>query len=486
VIDNANFVMDSRLDSGQNLRTFRGEVTEMPPTIFRFGSFELRTRTRELYKHGIKLKLRHQPFQVLSELLSRPGELVSREELRQKLWSSETFVDFEQSLNTSIKELRAVLGDSATEPQFVETVPRLGYRFIAPTEAIEPPITKGDSVGSTPAVDSVPVGASPGRERFQNRFRLAAGVVMALAVAAAGFYYWGLRSRPPSGTAAGFRPRQSVAVLGFKNQTGSAESEWVSTALAEMFGTELAAGQRVRIIPGEDVYRARVDLPIQSVDMDSLAPNTLKRLHDRLDADYVLLGSYALVGEGQARRVRVDLRLQDASDGGTIDALSKTGTETDLFDLVSQAGMELRRKLGEGELDPSLAAQVTNSFPNDPEAARLYAEALVKMRSYEARDARDLLQRVTELEPKNAEAHAALARTLNLRGYEQRRWRKQRRQSTLQADFPGKMNCGSRAASANSNMTLNERWRSTIPCGISSRTGSITASPSPTNRLPPV
>lgn len=81
---------------------------DTPSKSFRFGPFELRTRTREVYKHGIKLKLRPQPFQILYELPSRSGELVTREELRAKLWPSETFVDFEQSLNTSIKELRAV------------------------------------------------------------------------------------------------------------------------------------------------------------------------------------------------------------------------------------------------------------------------------------------------------------------------------------------------------------------------------------------
>ena len=104
---------------------------------FCFGSFEARTRSRELFKHGIRLKLRPQPFQILEELLNRSGELVTRDELREKLWSSDTFVDFEQSLNTSVKELRAALGDSATEPRYIETVPRLGYRFIASAEVVE-------------------------------------------------------------------------------------------------------------------------------------------------------------------------------------------------------------------------------------------------------------------------------------------------------------------------------------------------------------
>jgi DNA-binding winged helix-turn-helix (wHTH) protein len=122
---------------------------------FSFGSFEVRTRSREVFKHGIKLKLRPQPFQILEELLSRSGELVTREELREKLWSSETFVDFEQSLNTSVKELRAVLGDSATEPRYVETVPRLGYRFIAAAQAIEPAAANGNPLLSATSADSV-------------------------------------------------------------------------------------------------------------------------------------------------------------------------------------------------------------------------------------------------------------------------------------------------------------------------------------------
>ncbi len=115
-----------------------------------------------MYKHGVKLKLRPQPFQILQELLSRSGELVTREELREKLWSSETFVDFEQSLNTSIKELRAALGDSATEPRLVETVPRLGYRFIAKAEVLEVPAGNGHSAHGNTTADQA-LAAVPGR-----------------------------------------------------------------------------------------------------------------------------------------------------------------------------------------------------------------------------------------------------------------------------------------------------------------------------------
>ena len=110
---------------------------EPSTTIFRFGDYESRSRTRELYVRGSKLKIRPQPLRVLNLLLSRAGDVVTREELRRELWSSEVFVDFEHVLNTSVKEIRAVLNDSATEPRYIETLPKLGYRFIAPVEKIE-------------------------------------------------------------------------------------------------------------------------------------------------------------------------------------------------------------------------------------------------------------------------------------------------------------------------------------------------------------
>src|SRR6266852_6142312 len=107
-------------------------------TIYRFGPYQLRSRTRELYKQGIKLKLRPQPFQVLTILVERAGDVVTREELRDLLWSKETFVDFEHGLNTAIKELRGVLNDSASEPRYIQTLPKLGYRIIVPVTVDQP------------------------------------------------------------------------------------------------------------------------------------------------------------------------------------------------------------------------------------------------------------------------------------------------------------------------------------------------------------
>src|ERR1700736_4191998 len=108
-----------------------------PSQIYRFADFEVDVRARQLRKHGTKLKLHGQPFQMLLMLLEPAGEVVSREQMQEKLWPADTFVDFEHSLNTSIKRLRQALNDSATEPRFIETLPRVGYRFIAPVTTSE-------------------------------------------------------------------------------------------------------------------------------------------------------------------------------------------------------------------------------------------------------------------------------------------------------------------------------------------------------------
>src|SRR5215467_12393342 len=99
---------------------------------FRFGLFELDVARGELRKQGRVIKLQDQPFQVLDVLVRRPGEVVTREELQQVLWPADTFVEFDQGLNTAIKKIRLALGDSADNPRFIETIPRKGYRFLAP------------------------------------------------------------------------------------------------------------------------------------------------------------------------------------------------------------------------------------------------------------------------------------------------------------------------------------------------------------------
>src|SRR5215469_704131 len=133
----------------------------MEPTVHsdhhvRFKTFELDLRTRELRRNGRCLKLKGQPISVLEMLLDKPGELVTREQLRRKLWPEDTFVDFEHNLNSTINRLRDALGDRADDPRFIETLPRLGYRFIAPVD----PVVEGDALpgGSS---EAAPVASKP-------------------------------------------------------------------------------------------------------------------------------------------------------------------------------------------------------------------------------------------------------------------------------------------------------------------------------------
>jgi DNA-binding winged helix-turn-helix (wHTH) protein len=123
--------------------------------VYRFGVFELDSRAGELRRNGIKLKIQEQPCQLLLKLLESSGRVVTREELRSALWSADTFVDFETGVNTAIKRLREVLGDSADNPRFIETVPRRGYRFVAPVNGPRP---EGLSAGRVPMLRPFPVG----------------------------------------------------------------------------------------------------------------------------------------------------------------------------------------------------------------------------------------------------------------------------------------------------------------------------------------
>src|SRR5712691_4801937 len=122
--------------------------------MVRFGIFELDLVVGELRKSGVRIRLQEQPLQVLAMLLERPDEVVTRDELRQKLWPADTFVDFDVGLSSAVRKLRDALGDSADNPQFIETLPRRGYRFIAPVAA---PATESDGGARLPGAPK-PIG----------------------------------------------------------------------------------------------------------------------------------------------------------------------------------------------------------------------------------------------------------------------------------------------------------------------------------------
>jgi TolB-like protein/DNA-binding winged helix-turn-helix (wHTH) protein len=266
------------------------------PKSFCFGPFKLRTRSRELYKHGLKLKLRPQPFQILIELLSRSGELVTREELRDKLWSSETFVDFEQSLNTSIKELRAALSDSAAEPVYVETVPRLGYRLIAPVEVIGSAAVREDLVPAGATVD-----AWLFAQGTKNKNRLRLGLSVAVLVAAAMIAVAGYLKFATSmfgRNAKAYHAVSSLVVLPLENLSGDPSQDAFATGLTDLLATELAKIPTLRVVSRTSAaYYQNHPVPI-------------RQLSKELNVDAVLEGSMVRSGD----KIRLSAQLIDARD----------------------------------------------------------------------------------------------------------------------------------------------------------------------------
>src|ERR1700693_4591352 len=148
------------------------------PRRFSFGPYEADLHSGELLKNGKRVRLQSQPFQLLAMLLERPGELVTREDICQKLWSSDTFVDFDHSLGTAINKIREVLNDSAGEPSYVETLPRRGYRFIAQVTSVDPKPAR-ESPEPAPLEPAEPLATSARRSRL---FYSAVGVCFAVAL----------------------------------------------------------------------------------------------------------------------------------------------------------------------------------------------------------------------------------------------------------------------------------------------------------------
>jgi serine/threonine protein kinase/tetratricopeptide (TPR) repeat protein len=270
----------------------------------------------------------------------------------------------------------------------------------------------------------------------------AAAILVAVAIVGMLYYRWhsGRQlTQSDSGSAASsvsgpIKPRRSVAVLGFKNLAGKPDEAWVSTALSEMLTTELAAGEKLRTIPGEDIAHTKKDLSIP--DTDSLGKETLVKLRKNLGSDYVVLGSYLDLGKEGGGQIRLDLRLQDAGAGETIATLSQTGSEDELLRLISNIGEQLRSKLGIAQMTPNEAAGLTASLSSNADASRFYSEGIAKLRLFDSLSARDLLQEAVAEDPDYALAHSALAQAWSNLGYDQKARAEAKRAFDLSASLP--------------------------------------------------
>ncbi len=255
----------------------------------------------------------------------------------------------------------------------------------------------------------VPAAVGPGR---LWTFGLAGLVLLALLLVA---YF--MSSRLGNGSrvqnaGVGVAGRTSVAVWGFKNLSGKPEQNWLSGALSEMLTVELSAGDKLKTIAGENVARTKAELKL--ADTESMSPETLTSIYQRLGSNLVVLGSYLDVG-GQTR---VDVRVQDTAKGATVATLSVSKPDAMLLDVVKDLGAQLRDKCAAGAITAEQAAAVQASQPETVDAARLYAEGMEKLRAFDNLNARHLLEQAVATEPDNALAHLGLSRALGELGYD--------------------------------------------------------------------
>jgi TolB-like protein len=232
-----------------------------------------------------------------------------------------------------------------------------------------------------------------------------AAAVLAVVVLVAGYYrmHWRRPLRNVPSAAQAF-PRRSVAVLDFRNLTARPDSAWLAGAVPEMLRADLAAGERIRTVPGENISRMEAELSLHPV--SSPSRETLAAIRRNLGADIVVWGAYADLGAQGG--VRVDIWAQDALSGDVIASISENGAEPALLDLLSRAGTRLRAGL---RLEPTAAgdAALRNASPQNPAAARDYADGLASLRRGDYLQARDLLLKSAQEEPGFAPAHASLS-----------------------------------------------------------------------------
>jgi len=428
--------------------------------IFRFGEFQIDVLARTLRRKEEIVTLNRRAFDVLLYLVQNPGRVLTRDELLKNVWP-DIFVD-ENSLAQSISALRRALEEKPGDNSFIVTLPGRGYQFVSAVTVVVPDSLSVTPAGATP--DAVPAtnntsqGVLLQRQmtrtsvvtednqqlnlfgRRNRSVRLIAVLVLAT-ISVAGFYAWRRFRQAPLPTnsntvrltATPTAARRSIAVLGFRNLSGRPEEGWLSTALSEMLSTELEAGEKLRLVSGEDVARTKLDLPL--ADTDSLSRETLARLHKGMDSDLIVLGSYTALREKSETRIRLDLRLQDTVAGETIADVAVVGSEADLFDMVSQAGSRMREKLGVEAVSPVEAVSIRASLPSNRDAVRLYSEGLARLRVLDAMEARDLLQQALAADPKFALAHSALAEAWSRLGYDKKAQQEARQAYDLSANI---------------------------------------------------
>jgi DNA-binding winged helix-turn-helix (wHTH) protein/tetratricopeptide (TPR) repeat protein len=355
------------------------EMPQAPSQPFgvRFGAYEVNFPARELRKHGIRVKLPGQPFDILAILLEHSGEVVTREELRRHLWPGDTFVDFEHGVNNGVKKLRAVLGDSADHPLYIQTLARVGYRFIAPLEQ---------------------VGGSSSRASGQlgMRWRAIVGaVIVVVALSAASYFYF--HSTPK------LTDKDTIVLADFLNTTGDPVFDGT---LRQGMAVQLEQSPFLSIVSEQQIQQT-VRMMSQPVEA-KLTPEIAREVCQRTGSAAVLEGSIAQIGT----HYLLTLTALNCVSGETLASTeSQASDKNHVLDALGKTAADIRNKLGESlstvqKFDTPLEQATTPSL----EALRAFSSGHRVQFATGSAAAIPFFKRAIELDPNFALAHAWLAR----------------------------------------------------------------------------
>lgn len=376
---------------------------------YRFGVFQLDTLSGELYKHGMRIKLQDQPCQVLTVLLERVGEVVTREELRQRLWDHDTYVDFDHSLNISINKLRDALGDSAANPRFIETLPRKGYRFLATVSVEEVSDNRTAAaaalVSAPPTADfAVPSSTGDAIEQISppKRLNLWLGIAaLVLAAVAIGSWFWWKQETANKGPK---NSRVMLAVLPFEALTGDKGNDFFVAGLHD----ELIA-QLGRLQPSRLGVIARTS----SVQYAG-AHKAIDQIGRELHVDYVLDGTIRSANG----KFRVTAELIQVSDQTHLWAETYEPGMGDILMMQEDVARRVSQVLSMEFLPDTIQKMEQNTTENaEAHEAYLRGRFLWSQETHQSlNEAVTEFQKAVRLDPKYALAYVGLADTYNVLG----------------------------------------------------------------------
>jgi TolB-like protein/DNA-binding winged helix-turn-helix (wHTH) protein/Tfp pilus assembly protein PilF len=375
----------------------------VPGIVYKFGPFVFRSRSKELYKGDIKLKLRPQTLRILELLVERSGDLVTRAELQKLLWAGRDFGDFEQGLNNTVRELRSALVDSANEPRYIETLPRLGYRIIVPVETV-PGL---DNFSTSPPIKPTEQSDSPSQKLSTAERKpkwLYATIIAVLLIAVITEY---VRWKPSHIAPQEPARRPMLAVLPFDNLTGDPGQDYFSDGFTEEMIAQLGRlePQRLGVIARTSVMRFKHN----QAGIENIGPE--------LGVQYVLEGSV----RRDADNVRISAELIQLKDHSHIWSREYDRKLNNLLTLQSEIAHEIAGEILR-TLNNKNSKEALRQIPITPEAYEAYDLYLKGLYFWNKRSpegfekAVDYFQKAVNKDPSNARAYVGLAASYALIG----------------------------------------------------------------------